>query len=66
MQLKKAIQLAKDERLDLIESRQTLALLYVRLWIWGKYKYDLQKKASLAKKKQEVVSLKEIQTETRY
>tara|TARA_B100000676_G_C17198938_1_gene398523 strand:- start:160 stop:489 length:330 start_codon:yes stop_codon:yes gene_type:complete len=26
----------------------------------GKYKYDLQKKASLAKKKQKVVSLKEL------
>ena len=26
----------------------------------GKYKYDLQKKANLAKKKQKIVSLKEI------
>ena len=60
MQLKKAIQLAKDERLDLIEISPNASPPVCKIMDMGKYKYDLQKKASLAKKKQKVVSLKEI------
>tara|TARA_Y100001970_G_C14110353_1_gene790527 strand:+ start:228 stop:773 length:546 start_codon:yes stop_codon:yes gene_type:complete len=60
MQLKKAIQLAKDERLDLIEISPNASPPVCKIMDMGKYKYDLQKKANLAKKKQKVVSLKEI------
>ena len=60
IQLKQAIQLAKDEGLDLIEISPNANPPVCKIMDMGKYKYDLQKKANLAKKKQKVVSLKEI------
>ena len=60
MQLKKAIQLAKDEGLDLIEISPNTNPPVCKIMDMGKYKYDLQKKANQAKKKQKIVSLKEI------
>ena len=60
MQLKQAIQLAKDERLDLIEISPNANPPVCKIMDMGKYKYDLQKKANLAKKKQKIISLKEI------
>ena len=58
--LKKAIEIAKDESLDLIEISPNTNPPVCKIMDIGKYKYDLQKKASLAKKKQKVVSLKEL------
>ena len=58
--LKKAIEIAKDESLDLIEISPNANPPVCKIIDIGKYKYDLQKKASLAKKKQKVVSLKEL------
>ena len=60
MQIKKAIQMAKDEGLDLIEISPNANPPVCKIMDMGKYKYDLQKKANQAKKKQKVVSLKEI------
>ncbi len=60
MQLKQAIQLAKDEGLDLIEISPKANPPVCKIMDMGKYKYDLQKKANQAKKKQKIVSLKEI------
>ena len=60
MQLKQAIQLARDEGLDLIEISPNANPPVCKIMDMGKYKYDLQKKANQAKKKQKVVSLKEI------
>ena len=60
MQLKQAIQKAKDEGLDLIEISPNANPPVCKIMDMGKYKYDLQKKANQAKKKQKVVSLKEI------
>ena len=60
MPLKKAIELAKQEGLDLIEISPNANPPVCKIMDMGKYKYDLQKKASLAKKKQKVVSLKEL------
>ena len=60
MQLKQAIQMAKDEGLDLIEISPNANPPVCKIMDMGKYKYDLQKKANLAKKKQKIVSLKEI------
>ena len=60
MQLNKAIELAKQEGLDLIEISPNVNPPVCKIMDMGKYKYDLQKKANLAKKKQKVVSLKEI------
>ena len=59
MQLKQAIQLAKDEGLDLIEISPNANPPVCKIMDMGKYKYDLQKKANQAKK-QKIVSLKEI------
>ena len=60
MELKKAIELAKHENLDLIEISPNANPPVCKIMDMGKYKYDLQKKANLAKKKQKIVSLKEI------
>ena len=60
MQLKQAIQLAKDEGLDLIEISPNANPPVCKIMDMGKYKYDAQKKANLAKKKQKIVLLKEI------
>ena len=60
MQLKQAIQKAKDEGLDLIEISPNANPPVCKIMDMGKFKYDAQKKANLAKKKQKIVSLKEI------
>ncbi len=60
MQLNRAIQLARDESLDLIEISPNANPPVCKIMDMGKYKYDPQKKANQAKKKQKIVSLKEI------
>ena len=60
LQTKEAIQIAKDEGLDLIEISPNANPPVCKIIDIGKYKYDLQKKANKAKKKQKVVELKEI------
>ena len=60
MPLNKAIELAKQEDLDLIEISPNTNPPVCKIMDMGKYKYDAQKKANLAKKKQKIVSLKEI------
>ena len=60
LQLNKAIEIAKKESLDLIEISPNANPPVCKIMDMGKYKYDLQKKANLAKKKQKIVSLKEI------
>ena len=57
---KQAIDLAKQEGLDLIEISPNAKPPVCKIIDMGKYKYDLQKKANKAKKKQKVISLKEI------
>ena len=60
MPLNKAIELAKKEDLDLIEISPNANPPVCKIMDMGKYKYDLQKKANQAKKKQKIVSLKEL------
>ena len=55
-----AIAMAKEEGLDLIEISPNANPPVCKIMDMGKYKYDLQKKANIAKKKQKIVSLKEI------
>ena len=57
---KEAINIAKEEGLDLIEISPNANPPVCKIIDIGKYKYDLQKKANKAKKKQKVVNLKEI------
>ena len=60
LSLKKAVEAAKEEGLDLIEISPNANPPVCKIMDMGKYKYDLQKKTNIAKKKQKVVSLKEI------
>ena len=57
---KDAIQKARDEGLDLIEISPNANPPVCKIIDTGKFRYDLQKKAKKAKKKQKVVNLKEI------
>tara|TARA_B100000029_G_scaffold353214_1_gene345839 strand:- start:1 stop:546 length:546 start_codon:yes stop_codon:yes gene_type:complete len=55
-----AISVAKQEGLDLIEISPNANPPVCKIIDIGKYKYNLQKKANKAKKKQRVMNLKEI------
>tara|TARA_Y100000590_G_scaffold52351_1_gene54944 strand:- start:4442 stop:4987 length:546 start_codon:yes stop_codon:yes gene_type:complete len=55
-----AINIAKQAGLDLIEISPNANPPVCKIIDIGKYKYDLQKKANKAKKKQKVINLKEI------
>ena len=55
-----AIDIAKQEGLDLIEISPNANPPVCKIIDIGKHKYDLQKKANKAKKKQKIVNLKEI------
>jgi len=58
--IKKAIEIAQQEGLDLIEISPNAKPPVCKITDIGKYKYDLQKKANKSKKKQKIVNLKEI------
>ena len=58
--IKEAMDLAKQEGLDLIEISPKANPPVCKIIDMGKYKYDLQKKANKAKKKQKISELKEI------
>ena len=55
-----AIAMAKEEGLDLIEIAPNAKPPVCKIIDMGKYKYDVQKKANKAKKKQKKIELKEI------
>ena len=56
----KAIDIAKQEGLDLIEISPNANPPVCKIIDVGKYKYELQKKANKAKKNQKIINLKEI------
>ena len=56
----KAISMAKNQGLDLIEIAPNANQPVCKIMDMGKFKYDAQKKANKAKKKQKKVDLKEI------
>ena len=58
--IKKAIEAAKEEGLDLIEISPNANPPVCKIMDMGKYKYDMQKKASKAKKNQKIAVLKEL------
>ena len=60
LRLKEAIEAAKQEGLDLIEISPNANPPVCKIIDIGKYKYDLQKKANKARKKQKIINLKEI------
>tara|TARA_A100001015_G_scaffold253969_1_gene294503 strand:- start:636 stop:1181 length:546 start_codon:yes stop_codon:yes gene_type:complete len=58
--IKKAIEVAKNDGLDLIEISPNANPPVCKIMDIGKYKYDMQKKASKAKKNQRISVLKEL------
>ena len=60
LNLNDAINRAKDHGLDLIEIAPNAKPPVCKIMDMGKYKYDAQKKANKAKKKQKKIELKEI------
>ena len=58
--IRNAIEKAKEEGLDLIEISPNANPPVCKIIEVGKYRYDLQKKASKVKKKQKIINLKEI------
>ena len=55
-----AISMARNQGLDLIEIAPNTNPPVCKIMDMGKYKYDVQKKANLAKKKQKIIAIKEI------
>lgn len=60
MAVRDAIRLAEDVGLDLIEVSPNADPPVCKILDLGKYKYELQKKAAEARKKQKVIDVKEI------
>ena len=60
MAIKDAIALAEESGLDLVEISPNAEPPVCKVLDYGKYKYEMQKKAAEARKKQKVVELKEI------
>ena len=60
LNLHEAISKAKEENLDLIEIAPNAKPPVCKIMDMGKFKYDQQKKANKAKKKQKKIELKEI------
>lgn len=60
MPVEQAIKIAKTHGLDLVEVSPNAEPPVCKIINYGKYKYELQKKANDARKKQKVISVKEI------
>ena len=60
LNIQEAINIARQEGLDLIEISPNASPPVCKIIDIGKHKYDLQKKANKAKKKQKIINLKEI------
>ena len=57
---KKALAMAEDAGLDLVLVGQNQDIPVAKILNYGKYKYELEKKAKEAKKKQHTVDIKEV------
>lgn len=58
--LDKALQMAEEANLDLVEIVPNVSPVVCRIMDFGKYKYQLTKKEKLSKKKQHWIHIKEI------
>ena len=58
--INEALQLAYDVKMDLVEISPNAEPPVCKVLDYGKYKYEMQKKAAEARKKQKVIELKEI------
>ena len=60
MQVRDALQMAIEQNLDLVEVAPTARPPVCRLMDYGKFKYEQQKRDKEAKKKQKIVTIKEV------
>ena len=60
MPIREALALAEESGLDLVEISPNAEPPVCKVLDYGKYKYEMQKKAAEARKKQKVIELKEI------
>lgn len=60
VELDKARDAAREHGLDLVEVAPDARPPVVRIMDWGKYRYEQQKRAKEAKKKQQTIGLKEV------
>ncbi|WND04157.1 translation initiation factor IF-3 [Temperatibacter marinus] len=58
--IRKAMDMARDAGLDLVEVSPNVSPPVCKILDYGKFKYEQQKKASAARKKQKTVEVKEI------
>ncbi len=65
MESSEALRIAQDKGLDLIEIAPTANPPTCKIMDYGKYKYEQKKKAQESKKKQTIISIKEIQIRPR-
>lgn len=65
MTVPEALRIAEDRGLDLLEIAPTATPPTCKIMDYGKWKYENKKKAAAARKKQSVVSIKEIQMRPR-
>lgn len=56
----KALELAKEKELDLVVVSPNQSPPVAKIMDWGKYKYETEKRAKEAKKKQHTIDLKEV------
>ena len=60
MQVRDALQMAMEQNLDLVEVAPTARPPVCRIMDYGKFKYEQQKRDKEAKKKQKIVTIKEV------
>lgn len=65
VEVSKAIELAEEEGLDLVEVSPNADPPVCKILDYGKYKYEQQKKANEARKKQKTVDVKEVKMSPR-
>jgi translation initiation factor IF-3 len=65
MSVPEALRIAEDRGLDLLEIAPTATPPTCKIMDYGKWKYENKKKAAVARKKQVIVSVKEIQMRPR-
>lgn len=56
----KALQMAKEKELDLVVVSANQSPPVAKILDWGKYKYETEKRAKEAKKKQRTIEIKEV------
>lgn len=60
MQTSQALKMAEEAELDLVVISPNQAPPVAKILNYGKYKYELEKKAKEAKKKQKIIDIKEV------